>query len=429
MPVVSFFAQKEANLRDMGAHPNEILYWSQPLDHNNKILTPNDVVLYISAQIETFDGPMVLEVPPTEGALGIFGSLVDPFMVPLEDVGGAMGVDGGKGGKILITPPGYTEAIPGDFLHVPSAHYNTVAGLRITPVSHDEEDIEAAINYLKKLRLYPLGNSGLETVFVDGANRPYDPRPPYDENFFRLIDMYVQTEEHKNIDAPFIAKMGEIGIVKGEDFVPTEMHSSVATSLEWRLQADFRHVGDRFSPGSHWTTPVKPSEPATRFTYVDEFGNYDWKTRAQTFHWAIWAPKNLGSDSFYLIGQRDDKGEVLRSSEHYELLVPAHVPAQKFWSVTVYEFETGGTFFDDVDRVAVSSKDADLIYNDDGSATLTFGPALPPGRPSANHVPTVGTGHWFVLLRFYAPDMPRLMPEAGDERGHIGDFQSLDVNW
>ena len=63
MPVVTFFAQKEANVRDMGAHPNQILYWSRPLDHNNKILTPNDVVLYISAQIETFEGPMVLEVP------------------------------------------------------------------------------------------------------------------------------------------------------------------------------------------------------------------------------------------------------------------------------------------------------------------------------------------------------------------------------
>ena len=66
MPVVSFFAQKEANIRDMGAQPNQILFWSRPLDHHNKVLTPNDVTLYISAQIETFVGPMVLEVPGTD---------------------------------------------------------------------------------------------------------------------------------------------------------------------------------------------------------------------------------------------------------------------------------------------------------------------------------------------------------------------------
>jgi hypothetical protein len=61
MPVVTFFAQKEANERDMGAKPNEILFWSRPLDHHNKILTPNDVTLYISAQIETFDGASCLD--------------------------------------------------------------------------------------------------------------------------------------------------------------------------------------------------------------------------------------------------------------------------------------------------------------------------------------------------------------------------------
>ena len=121
MPVVSFFAQKEANARDKGAQPNQILFWSRPLDHHNTILTPSDVVLYISAQIDTFDGPMVLEVPATEGPLGIFGSLADPFMVPLEDVGGLKGVDGGKGGRILITPPGYDKPVPAGYLPVPSA--------------------------------------------------------------------------------------------------------------------------------------------------------------------------------------------------------------------------------------------------------------------------------------------------------------------
>ena len=118
MPLVSFFAQKEANARDMGAQPNQILYWSQPFDHHNKILTPNDVVLYISAPIETFDGPMVLEVPKTEGELGIFGSVIDPFMVPLEDIGGQNGIDRGLGGKILITPPNYANAIPSGYLHI-----------------------------------------------------------------------------------------------------------------------------------------------------------------------------------------------------------------------------------------------------------------------------------------------------------------------
>jgi hypothetical protein len=242
MPLVTFFAQKEANVRDMGALPNQILYWSRPLDHHDKILTPNDVVLYISAQIETFDGPMVLEVPAAEGPLGIFGSLVDPFMVPLEDVGGERGVDKGRGGKILITPPGYAEEIPNGYLHVPSAHYNTVAGLRITPVSLAAGDIDAADRYVKKFGFYPPGNEDRARVFVDGGNKPEDPRPPDNHNFFRLLNDCVQTEAHTPIGAPFIEKFSRIGIAKGRSFTANEFQAHVATEVEEELQEDFRNV-------------------------------------------------------------------------------------------------------------------------------------------------------------------------------------------
>ena len=424
MPVVSFFAQKEAAERDMGAKPNQILYWSRPLDHHNKILTPNDVVLYISAQIETFDGPMVLEIPPAEGKLGIFGSLIDPFMVPLADVGGPNGIDHGKGGRILITPPGYKGKIPPGYLHVPSAHYNTVAGLRITPASFSKEDLDKAVAYIKRIRLHPLGKPDQPTVFIDGANRSFDPRPPYDGNFFRLLNEYVQTEAHKERDKPFVERLRLLGIEKGKPFRPTAFHARVAARLKQKLQEGFRHVGQQFFPSSHWTTPAAPSETATRFTYVDEKGNYDWKTRAQTFHWAIWAPKHLGADTFYLIGQRDADGEVLRSDRTYELTVPPKVPARQFWSVTVYEFETGGTFFDDVPRVGVSSRNRDLVYNPDGSVTITVGPSVPPGHPASNHIPTRGHGHWFALFRWYGPE-PELMPDAGEKRWILGDFRKL----
>ena len=422
MPLVSFFAQKEANERDMGAQPNQILFWSQPFDHNNKILTPNDVVLYISAYIETFDGPMVLEIPKSEKNIGLFGSIVDPFMVPLEDVGGENGIDKGLGGKILLTPPGYNGEVPAEYLHIPSAHYNTVAGIRITPPSFEEDDLQLAEAFIKKMKLYPFGSND-ETIYVDGENKPYDPRPPYDENFFRLIDQYIQTEAHKEIDKSFLEQMNILGIEKGKKFVADESHKRIALRIKEDLQTGFRNVGNKFFPNSNWTTPVDPIESQTQFTYIDEEGTYYWELRAQTWHWAIWGPKYLGGETFYLIGQKDDKGDVFSSQESYKLTVPPNVPAGQFWSVNVYEFETGGTFFDDVDKVAVSSKLPDLVTNEDGSVTLTFGPKCPEGMPETNHVPTVGNGSWFALFRWYAP-LPELFPNS-DNRWTLGDFEKL----
>jgi hypothetical protein len=422
MPLVSFFAQKEANIRDMGAQPNQILFWSQPFDHNNKILTPNDVVLYISAYIETFDGPMVLEIPQSEENIGLFGSIVDPFMVPLEDVGGQNGIDKGLGGKILITPPGYNREVPSGYLHIPSAHYNTVAGLRITPPSFEETDLQLAEAFIKKMKLYPLGSND-ETFFVDGENKPYDPRPPYDENFFRLIDKYIQTEAHKGIDKSFLEQMNVLGIEKSKKFVADESHKRIASIVKEELQEGFRNVGNKFFPNSNWTTPVDPIESQTQFTYVDQEGIYYWEMRAQTWHWAIWGPKYLGGETFYLIGQKDNNGEVFSSQESYKLTVPPKVPAGQFWSVNVYEFETGGTFFDDVDKVAVSSKLPELVTNEDGSVTLTFGPECPEGMPESNHVPTVGDGSWFALFRWYAP-LPELFPTS-ENRWILDDFEKL----
>ena len=101
-----------------------------------------------------------------------------------------------------------------------------------------------------------------------------------------------------------------------------------------------------------------------------------------------------------------------------------NVPAEKFWSATVYEFETGGTFFDDVPAVAVSSKREDLVIEEDGSVTLTFGPTVPDGHPETNHVMTRGDGSWFTLFRWYGPQ-PELFPGAGERRWTIGDIERI----
>ena len=422
MPLASFFAQKEANVRDMGAEPNQVLYWSQPFDSKNQILTPNDTVLYISTQITTFKGPMVLEIPATEGDLAIFGSLVTPFMVPMEDVGGSKGIDKGLGGKILITPPGFDGEVPEGYMHVPSEHFNTTAGIRVTPVSFKPADLAAAEAYIKKIKLYRHGEKEA-TVYVDGAGKSYDPRPKYDENFFVLVNEYIQTENHKSLDLPFVNAMKRLGLEKGKPFEPTVWHETTAKALFEDRSHAFESVGNQFFPKSKWTTPVIPMEAKTQFGYIDDNG-YHWEARSLTWHWAIWGPKHLGGDTFYLVGQKDSDGNNLMADRTYSLTVPANVPAKKFWSVTAYDATTGGTFFRGLPKVGISSKQQDLEYNKDGSVTLYFGPNKPEQAPAANYVPVEGNQKWFTLFRWYGPQ-PALMPQAGDKRWTMGDFERI----
>ena len=109
MPAVNLDLMYQAMLRETAGRANQMLYWSRLLDWKNQTLTPNTDVIYLTPYFDTKEvGPMVLEIPPADDGV-INGTIMDAWQMPLEDVGPA-GVDGGKGGKYLILPPGYAEA-------------------------------------------------------------------------------------------------------------------------------------------------------------------------------------------------------------------------------------------------------------------------------------------------------------------------------
>jgi hypothetical protein len=77
----------------------------------------------------TRSGPVVLEIPAAEKDAVIVGSIDAAWQNALEDVGPA-GADQGKGGKYLITPPGYAEAAPSGYFVLPSDTYQGFVILR-----------------------------------------------------------------------------------------------------------------------------------------------------------------------------------------------------------------------------------------------------------------------------------------------------------
>ena len=128
MPAVNYELMSQA-LRRLKGDFNQIVYWSDLPDWKNQTLTPNPDSIYLMPFINTRDvGPVVLEIPPADAG-SINGSVMDCWQAAFEDVGPA-GVDKGKGGKYLILPPGYSEAISPDYIPMPSGNYQGYALLR-----------------------------------------------------------------------------------------------------------------------------------------------------------------------------------------------------------------------------------------------------------------------------------------------------------
>jgi hypothetical protein len=83
--------------------------------------------------------------------------------------------------------------------------------------------------------------------------------------------------------------------------------------------------------------------------------------------------------------------------------LPKDVPANMFWSLTVYDNETRSLIQNDLGRPLVGSVHG-AKPNADGSFELYFGPELPADVPEENWVQTKPGEGWFVYLRLYGPE-------------------------
>jgi hypothetical protein len=95
--------------------------------------------------------PVLLQIPPTLGA-GFFGSILDAWQAPLTDVG-ANGSDEGKGGKYILSPPGYKSGIPAGYFPIQFQTVNGYGLLRAIPDGFSEAAQVKAIELVKKIRL------------------------------------------------------------------------------------------------------------------------------------------------------------------------------------------------------------------------------------------------------------------------------------
>lgn len=83
------------------------------------------------------------------------------------------------------------------------------------------------------------------------------------------------------------------------------------------------------------------------------------------------------------------------------------MPAKDFWSVVIYDPQTrselqvpDGSIFP-----SKNNKRDQLIYNDDGSVDLLFGPTKPSNN-AENWIQTVPGKGWFAIFRLYGPLEP-----------------------
>ncbi len=386
---------------------------TKSLEEKLGILTANATTPYIFATPNlTKTGPLVIEVPA-----GATAGMVDDFWQrPITDLG-LPGPDKGKGGKYLITPPGYKGQKPDGYKVFESPTNNVFLATRIIePDPGKAKALKAGfLVYSYNDRANPK-----KQTYPSPAGK-YFFGPPRGMAFWERLHEILNREVVAERDRFFMAMLKRVGIEKGKPFYPTprqkKLLSEAAFVGEAMAKANdlAKRNTDPYWPDARWKLALglDPSQRQQNYDQLDE--RAEWMYEAVTTS-AGMVTTTPGVGSIYLASYADKEGDWLEGSNSYSLHVPPNPPAKQFWSIAVYSWDTR-TLIDNERKRSAQSSRQDLIKNADGSITLYYGPTAPKGKEQ-NWVQTIPGQGWWVYLRFYAPTKAYF-----DKSWTMGDFE------
>lgn len=399
---------------------NQVLYFDELMDSKALFLTGNTSTVYAIPILDLKkDGPTVVEIPAGAGP----GTVNDAFFRFVVDMG-APGPDRGKGGKYLILPPDYkgdlegpiggkAQVIDGETYFVAkSTSYVAWIGLRGFLV--DGQPDAAAKMWREGLKIYPLAmkDNPPKMEFISGSGKSFNTIHANNFEFYEELHTVIEREPVEMLDPELRGLFASIGIEKGKPFAPDARMKqimteavAVANATSRALLWDERNKDEFLYEGSNW----KRGYPGDNYQFLKDEGlggrNLDARTHFYYFatvNTPAMAMKLIGAGSQYAWGYLDANGDYLDGSKTYKLNIPKDAPAEKFWSICVYDPQTRSMLQTDQTFPSKQSQRDKLIVNDDGSIDLYFGPRAPVGK-EANWTQTVPGKGWFCLLRLYSP--------------------------
>jgi hypothetical protein len=389
---------------DVGADDNTILAWSKPATPNAELLTANNVTPYIFSQTDLRKGPVVVEVPAVTEKASLYGQIVDHWQIAIAGVGPS-GIDKGKGGKILLTPPGFKDKVPAGYIQVKSPSYRVTFAFR--SIKAAKATTEDAYAYSKTIKMYYL-NDPNPTKFIDPSEKRVATLPYYDERWFEDVHAIFSVENALPHDKVMMGMLASLGIEKGKPYKPDAktkkaMRQAVIDAYYY-MQNRILHSADEtriWWKNEHWSNGIF-ADKNNEFRYVyDNLVDID--NRADRYFIGTYYPPKVGPQpaTQYLFALADADGNEFEAGKTYSFTMPAKAPIKEFWSLIVYDLETWAFIYTPESRQGLSSANdmKTMKTNKDGSITLYFGPKPPEGLKS-NWIPTAGKRP-FPVLRVY----------------------------
>ncbi len=374
-------------------------------------LTANETTNYTIGLFNTKDSAVIMDIPPGV----IIGMFNDMWEQSPSDIG-IYGPNAGRGGRHVIFGPNTPRDAAPDQSTVGDDYkihqLSTDRGLLLMRVTGSTpEEVEATWS---KVRLFNYGDEPTINV-ISGEDLFAPTYQPRGMAYWKLLHAAINNESVAERDRLFMYWLRTLGIERGKPFAPNErqiraLEDGVKVGelmaktfvFSERLPGVLRPNDWRYVLGGAWGDGIKFTQRMRDYDIFDPRARYTYE--AQTTSPSMTVPRP-GIAQGYLGKFEDSEGNRLKGEERYVIEVGSQIPAELFWSFTIYDpdtrvlldnrnLESGGD-------VTVDSVDPNLRLNEDGSFVVMLGPDAPPVGWEANYVQTIPGRGWFPYMRAY----------------------------
>lgn len=368
--------------------------------HSRHLATPKDRwangpirdTFYSTAWLDLEKSPLVLSLPETHGryyVIAMIGADLNTFSYVGRRIGGT------KARKVALVGPRWSGKIPQVDQVVRAPTRDVYLNLRVLVTG--EDDLKRAHAVQDGFRMEPV-------LKTEEENPNIKPQAQDWSRFVNVSNEALVRNPPPGTEQPLLQRFASVGICGkacGWDKLPEAVQQrwlSLAPEIEKnelknRLNAD-RKTAD---PGRRngWTPYRLP----------DGFGtNYAMRAQSAAMSGGI---LGLGAaEATYFAASVDGNHQALGEGRAYRLHLPqGRLPSDAFWSISLYEFVTGGQYMVDnpINRYSIGDRTKGMKFNADGSLDIWLQPTDPGPEKRANWLPTPEKNLFYLMARAYQP--------------------------
>lgn len=352
-------------------------------DHTSRQITaPNNDTVYSSAQLELSGGPVEVTSP---NSLERYFSIT--FMDAFSDNFAGLGtrLTGGKGGTFWVVGPQWTGTAPAGVTVFRSSTNDVWMLGRI--VVEGPSDLAAAKAVQDQIKIKPLSATPPKAFDVKATSTD-DPA-----NFLSVVNDMLDRSPGGLGHMARAGNFAKVGV--GPGVTPTAEQLAMWTAY---LPKGIAKLKEKFLFRDLVVNGWGYQESG-----VGEASASDLLRSAIALGGLAALPE---AEAMYFQATTDDTGAPLTGSGRYVWRIPpGGVPADAFWSLTMYQTEADGRFFlvqNPINRFSVGDRTPGLVKNADGSIDILIQREQPTGPMAANWLPAAA-GAMRMSLRAYLP--------------------------